>query len=323
MSSKSFFAPFKQAVYQDIGISGDGRIVGSLSEERRYVDANSPDFLQRVLSSFIKVKSEQDALVFCRDFGFPLSPYRDDEWLGGWFDYVPTKAIVDLAASYRLLFELIKGLLEDEALLFENLLALETPADLEDSLLDFFADYASLKKSRLDDGRALASRMSNGLLPSKRVILLFYPRNYFSRWSGRIMGRFAGIVPKDSDQDHWHSQFGYYEIPSNTDTPITPVRRAASLVVKSVLNLMLQGIHPCTEYESNQLKTYFRLPSIQHGMAWVLYSNLTGAISLERCPHPSCGALYSKRGKQGCCGLERCQKWVSRQKKKKKIGGVS
>ncbi|MBK8222624.1 MAG: hypothetical protein IPK73_16510 [Candidatus Obscuribacter sp.] len=322
MPAESFFAPCEQPVYEAVGVSADGVFVGALSEECRLVDVSDPDFLRRILSGFVKVRCPDDVLSFCRTYGFPSSLNKQiPQWQHGWLPCVSVRLFLDLAASYRLLFELVQGLMEDETLLFENLVVLKIlgATDADEHLV---CDYLFLNRSDIVQGLLLAKEMQRGRIPegNEPTFLCFYPRGYELRWSGRVKALDDVLFTENWHMEGVGADFHPYRLPPDVGLPITAVRNAAALAVKGVLNLMLTKIHPCTEYESNQLKTYFRLPSMEHGMIWVLYSLLTGAVSLARCPHPSCGALYSKKGKQGCCGSERCQKWVSRQKKK--IGGA-
>jgi len=92
--------------------------------------------------------------------------------------------------------------------------------------------------------------------------------------------------------------------------------------VDELMSSIRQGIVISQAGDENALfEPVIKVREPWEDVVYGLYRELTGAATVRTCPHPDCGKTFvAKRKSKMSCGEERCQQWVTRNKKKKQEG---
>lgn len=314
--SSSLLYSFANRVHSRYGLSSDLVFVGALSEEFVEVDMLKSDAVGSALYDFSNLLNAHDLLSFVDKYGLPLPAAYGLDWEDGYLPSNNVRACLDLAATFRLIKDLVYGLADSnqEHLLFDNLFVGRCTNEEE---AYYVLRPSLISRSTLADARKYASTIEKHK-PFPRyyedLFVFFRPRNYDKRWSASMTGRLDEVPIYDTG-----SIFSEYRIDDYECYALTEIKRAAASWVLSFLNKFLVDIHPRLVMLPSGPITQFQCSNFLLAMAWWLYLKYTGVSSQEKCPHPRCTNWYAKTRKdKSSCGSPRCAQWVYRQARNKK-----
>ncbi len=102
---------------------------------------------------------------------------------------------------------------------------------------------------------------------------------------------------------------------------LAEAQRAAFQLISKLLSDKIKHIVPASEVcfdDELRLKQCWILKSPLDALYLTLYKELTQSSLVRHCPHPTCGRFFiPSRRDQASCGLEKCQKYVTQQRKKR------